>query len=1189
MMKNYIILFFLLFSLAVQFSCKFAAKDDKQKSTELRTTQTLGLAYLEEFKLDEAEKEFLKFIKLAPEEKLGYANLGLTYLRMGKYPDAQKQLLKAIKIDAQDADIRLILATVYQMNDEKEKAVSELNEALGIAPGHIKVLYALTDIYSTLSDEASGKLRRENMLKLVEKAPGNLVSQLNLTELFIRDRQADKAIEQLEIIQKQFPDFPKEAAGYYDQTISLLRKPDFEKATVQFSIFHNYLKVSNPYQEGMMDLKGPGGSLIGFPLITFDQQLSLQTADNKPLMETIRFTDVTESAGLNIVKPSATATDERTQLSTFSAAADYDSDGDIDLYVGCYHDATPSGKHYLFKNEMGRFTDVSGEAGIMHTGKESSAIFADYDNDGFLDLFVVKDDENVLYRNAGVGIYKDMTADSKIKSNPGVNKALFFDFDHDGDLDLFEAGKQSNQAFRNNGDGTFQERAQEMGLAGKGGRDAAFGDFDDDGDIDFFVVNEMGDNVLYSNQRQGLFKDVTSQSGLTGLKNASSVAVGDYNNDGFSDFFMPSLDGDNYLLFNKGNGSFDKEKNSDELSAALMRLKALDAKFFDFDNDGFLDLVVAGIPMQKEDRGLLLFHNEGKGIFKDVSRLLPENLKAGRQLTLFDYNDDGDLDLVIAGLNGGITLLRNDGGNMNHYVKMKLVGLKAGSAKNNHFGIGAKVELRAGDLYQTMVITDPDIHFGLGSRSRADIIRITWTNGVPQNIFLPGADQAILEAQTLKGSCPFMYTWNGKEYVFVKDITWRSALGMPTGIMGGATRYAFPDASDDYIKIPGENLKLKNGAYTIQLTSELWETIYMDRVQLVAVDHPDSTDIFVPEQFTPPPFPGYEIYQVSKKYLPVSAIDNEGNDQLSTIQEKDDKYISGFKSSKYQGVTEMHDLILDPGEAGKFKKLFLFMTGWIFPTDASINVAISQSEQVKVVPPNIQVLNEKGEWQTVLDFFGFPMGKDKTVIVDLSGKFLSADHRIRIQTNMEIYWDQIFFSDCSTSDAIQSTFMEPSAADIHYRGFSRSFRKGGRYGPHWFDYQSVEKGVKWRDLTGNYTRYGNVKPLLLESDNKYIISNAGDETTIRFDASGLPLLKTGWKRDFLMHSVGWVKDGDLNTATGNTVLPLPFHGMRTYPPSENEPCPSDPGLIKYQQEYNTREVTSEPYRNSFKNLAVHGK
>jgi ASPIC and UnbV. len=481
-----------------------------------------------------------------------------------------------------------------------------------------------------------------------------------------------------------------------------------------------------------------------------------------------------------------------------------------------------------------------------------------------------------------------------------------------------------------------------------------------------------------------------------------------------------------------------------------------------------------------------------------------------------------------------------------------------------------------------MVVTDPSVHFGLGNRSKADVIRITWTNGVPQNIFSPGTDQALIEAQTLKGSCPFLFTWDGNEFVFVKDVMWRSALGMPLGIMGGNTAYAFPDASDDYLKIPGDLLKPKNGLYSIQLTSELWETMFFDKVQLVSVDHPDSVDVFVPEQFSPPPFPGNMQYQVKEKHIPVSAKDSQGNDVLSFIAEKDDKYLSDFKPDKFQGVTEMHDLILDPGEVGKNKNLLLFLNGWIFPTDASINVAISQSEKLKVIRPFVQVVNEKGEWETVIENLGFPMGKDKTVIADLSGKFLSGDHRIRIRTNMEIYWDYIFFSDNISNAPVISTILNPVSANLHYRGFSHSYRKGGRYGPHWFDYSNVDKSRKWRDLSGNYTRYGDVLPLLTESDNKYVISNAGDETSIEFDSKVLPELKKGWKRDFLIHSVGWVKDGDINTALGSTVLPLPFHGMKSYPPDVNDIYPSDAEHQRYLKEYNTRVVTADDFRNAIK-------
>jgi hypothetical protein len=1167
------------------FSCKDTPQDSKQKSIELMTTQTLGLAYLEEFKLDEAEKEFLKFIKLAPAEKLGYANLGLAYLRMGKYPEAKKQLFEAVKIDPKDPDIKLLLATVYQMNDEREKAISELKEALKFAPDHIKILYDLTELYSSGSDEESQQQRKNFLLQLVEKAPGNLVPQLNLTDIYIRNGETDKATEQLEIIHKQFPEFPKEAIDYYNKTLLLLRKPDKENAIIQFTIFHNYLKVTSPYQAGVNELKGPGGSLIGFPLITYDKQPSFQSGETKSLKDVIKFTDVTSSAGLNVVTVFDEAKNTEFEYTTHVEAADYDSDDDVDLYVGSYDQGSSSYRHWLFNNDMGRFKDVSDEAGIRHSGNESSAAFADYDNDGFLDLYIVKEGGDILYRNAGKGVFEEVSKKSQVGSKTGGNKALFFDMDHDGDLDLYETRTNPNLMFRNNGDGTFEEQAEKMGMAGNGNSiDAVFGDFDDDGDIDIFVIRENAGNSLYSNQRQGFFKDITEESGLKSNGGSGAVAAGDYNNDGFLDLFITSVNGGNHeLIRNKGNGSFEPFKNSNQMFSPIQKVKAYDARFFDFDNDGFQDLIIAGESDEKGGRGLFLYHNDGKGNFEDWSGILPEEPKSGRQIALFDYNDDGDLDVVIAGLNRGVFLLRNDGGNMNHYIGMKLVGLRAGSAKNNHFGIGAKVEIRAGDLYQSMVVTDPDVHFGLGNRLKADVIRITWTNGVPQNIFSPGADQALIEAQTLKGSCPFLFTWNGDEFVFVKDVMWRSALGMPLGIMGGNTAYAFPDASDDYIKIPGDLLKHDKGLYSIQLTSELWETMFFDKIQLVAVDHPDSVDVFVPEQFSSPPFPGNQQFQVKEKHIPVNAKDSQGNDVLSFIAEKDDKYLADFKPDKYQGVTELHDLILDPGLVGNTKNLFLFLNGWIFPTDASINVALAQSDNLKVIPPFVQVINEKGEWETVIENLGFPMGKDKTVIADLTAKFLSGDHRIRIRTNMEIYWDYIFFSDNISNAPIISTVLNPVSADLHYRGFSHSYRKGGRFGPHWFDYLNVDKNKKWRDLSGNYTRYGDVLPLLAESDNKYIISNAGDETSIMFDAKVLPELKKGWKRDFLIHSVGWVKDGDINTAFGNTVLPLPFHGMKSYPPSQKDVYPENQELQKYQKEYNTRVVTSDDFKNALKN------
>ena len=167
-------------------------------------------------------------------------------------------------------------------------------------------------------------------------------------------------------------------------------------------------------------------------------------------------------------------------------------------------------------------------------------------------------------------------------------------------------------------------------------------------------------------------------------------------------------------------------------------------------------------------------------------------------------------------------------------------------------------------------------------------------------------------------------------------------------------------------------------------------------------------------------------------------------------------------------------------------------------------------------------------------------------------------------------------------DAIRVFELEPTYADLHYRGFSITSQKD-KSSPHIPDYYNIEKGQKWRDLTGTYTRYGDILELLLDSDNKYAIMNAGDEITIKFDASSLPDLKNGWARDFLFYNDGWLKDGDLNTAQGQTASPLPFHGMLSYPPKINDSLSIDNNHTEYMKTYNTRTISTNLFKNEIRN------
>jgi len=1162
-------------------ACEKKQVEDKRRLTAMISARTLGLAYLEEHKLQEAEAEFRKLIELAPREALGYANLALVFLRKGEYALAHEQIKKALKIDPDDADIRLIAAKIFELDNREAEAIRELEAALKKTPDHVKALYALSEIHLARDEDAARQKSETYLSQIVDLKPANIVARLQLIETLLRNGKADPATARMEEIVKQVPELSKEAREFYDKALSLMRAGKTTEAITPAIIFHNLLKLTSLYQASILELKGPGGALIGFPVMTFNQNISTPPQSQEAVLAALRFTDATTVAHLDVTPQSPRRATPESEFGALLAAGDYDGDGDQDLYVATRAPDHATSAHFLFKNELGEFIESAAPAGIKHHSKETAAIFADYDNDGKLDLCIANDGPTILYRNVGDGKFEQTSLPS-ITGVAGFSYAArFADLDLEGDLDLFLANAAHNRVYRNNGDGTFIELAEKMGFAGgyRQSRDAVFGDFDDDADLDLFVANAKTSNVLYTNLRQGHFRDTTAASGLMSRGSSGAATAGDYNNDGYLDLFVTALHGGEYFLYrNQGDGTFEKDARAKEMLLTLSKVAGLDAEFFDFDNDGFLDLLVAGAPSGGSGRGVFLFRNDGTGSFKDASSFLPTDVTSARQIALADYNEDGDMDIFLAGLDGRVRLLRNDGGNANHYLKIQLVGLRTGSSKNNYFGIGVKVEIRAGDLYQMRVVTDPAIHFGLGSHLKADVVRILWTNGTPQNMFYPGSDQDLVEQQTLKGSCAFLYTWNGREYTFVKDMMWRSALGMPLGIMGGETAYAFAEASKEYLKIPGEQLQARDGKLLMQITEELWETAYFDQLQFVAVDHPPDVDIYVDERFTPPPFPPLHIYQVAQSRSLKSARDEQGNDLLPALRAKDDIFVANLKPAKYQGVTKMHDLILDLGDFAHSDSVLLFLNGWLFPSDASINVAIAQSGEPKVIPPYLQVLNRRGEWQTVIENLSFPMGKDKMMVIDLTGKFLATDHRVRIRTNMELYWDYVFCSIGTARTPLRQTVLQPATADFHYRGFSQLYRKGGRYGPHWFDYREVSTAPKWRDLIGNYTRYGDVLPLLLDSDDKYIIMNAGDEVTVSFDATKLPALQNGWRRDYLIYSDGWIKDGDLNTAHGQTVEPLPFQMMTRYPYGPEQAYPNDEDHQQYLKIYNTRQVTTKKFR-----------
>ncbi|HEV8382589.1 MAG TPA: FG-GAP-like repeat-containing protein [Gemmatimonadales bacterium] len=1139
----------------------------------LITARTVGLEQLQRGLLTDAEQEFKKVIELAPRDPLGYANLGLTYLRGGRYADAESPLKRARRLDPTNPEIALITAKLYSLTGRSAEAL----QMLATLPPDARVLYALAELERQSGDSCTERRYAERLRQVLERSPANLAVRLKLADVFLRLGESDSTIRYLEDARRLRPEPPREAKPYLAAALDALHAGRASDGRAALDRFLRLIEVTAPYQESLAQVDWIEGPLAGRPVLSFNPQslITMRGISAGPETGQVHFTDVTGESGLPDLGAPPTAL----------AWGNYDQEGGDNLFVAA---VTKDRRALvsLYGVQGGFFADVSSRMPLPLPAGAVTATFADYDNDGWLDLFAIgTDGRGYLLHNREGKRFEDLSDAAGVRDVDGARRALFVDLDHDGDLDLLLVGGGSLAVFRNNLDGTFSLFPNADGIR-RGGSDAAFGDFDDDGRTDVFVASETGGDALFHNDG---VRGFTATGAGIGFR-SSAVAVGDYDNDGALDVLVVGPTG-GILWRNDGSGKLTEAQRLPGGAAAA---------FLDYDNDGWLDLVITG------PRGTVLFHNDGRGRLVDTSRLLPAAVQRDSigPLLVADVDGDGDADIVLGDARG-VHLLRNDGGNAHLAMKVQLTALGAGSGKNNSFGIGAKLEVRAGELYQTRVVTAPSTAFGLGTHFKADVLRVQWPNGVPQVIYFPGTDQDVLELQQLKGSCAFLYTWDGKHFRFITDVMWRSALGMPLGIMGGNAAYAPAAASQEYIRIPGEALQPRNGRYVLQVTEELWETAYLDQLRLLAVDHPDSVDVFVDERFPPASrASGLRLYQTVHARAPLSAVDGRGIDVIAELREHDDRYVSNLTPLQYQGLTEPHELILDlDPEAGRPGTL-LVLRGWIFPSDASINVALSQQHKVRAEPPVLEVRDARGRWMS-RGMVGFPSGKDKTMVIDLAGIFPTWDHHVRLRTNLEIYWDQAFVAETAavkgqlrrsdgqeamaavkgqrrrsdgqeaTAAVARVTTLVAQSGDLHFRGFSRLYRRGGRYGPHWFDYDSVTTQSPWRPITGAATRFGDVRPLLDRSDDQYVIMVPGDEVTVEFETPAAAPPR-GWKRDFLLYSDGWIKDSDLNTAYGTTVEPLPYHAIRSYPYGRGDSYPADTARQRYRREYNTRIIKHPP-------------
>jgi tetratricopeptide (TPR) repeat protein len=1069
-----------------------------------------GVARLEQFDYDAAADAFREALKIEPTLAAARANLAIALYYAGQI-DAAEQEARAAQTALPDAP----------------------------QPPYLRGLIAKGQ---NRSDEAIAAFRR-----VLQIDPEDVGSRVNLGQVYLQERNTTEA---LPLFREALAREPFNVTAAYGLATALIRAGDAEAGRDAMQRFQKLRDSAYgvTYAPGYLQQGRHAEAIVSTgaePELVNEETPRVTFADATPPAFTRAPRDQPSAAGGS--------------LTLF----DMDGDGDLDLLV------IDAASVQLYRNDGGRFTDVTAgkKLDARLPGRGIAAVAGDYDNDGKPDLCLLRDEGVRLLHQRTDGTFEDVTAAALATAAgiSGARTAAFVDVDHDGDLDLVIAGLSGPaKMLRNNGNGTFTDIASTAGFAGPAAKAVAIvpTDFDNRRDIDLLILNEDRAPALYQNMRDGTFRDVAHEVGLAAVGAAGAVAAGDINKDSYTDFFLARTGQPPVFAMSDGRAHFIVR------DAPAAAAGAVAAQFVDYDNDGLPDLLISG------PNGLRLFRNLGmRWVDVSAAASLESSSQPASQLAIADLDGDGDSDIITRTDNGELRIWRNDGGNRNPAVRVQLSARVSNRSSN-----GTKVEVRAGALREKLetssaipAVAPADLLFGLGRRTTADIVRVLWPSGILQTEIVPSSGapstpttMKIEELDRKPSSCPFLFTWNGNRFEFVTDFLGGGEMG--DWIAPGVFNQPDPD---EYVRIRGDQLQPRDGRYELRITNELEEAMFLDRVQLVAVDHPRDVDVYPNEGLRSPPRPAFRLYTAGGAHPPLRAIDEHGHDVLPLIRALDRRAPDDFRVSRIRGYADRHELTLDLGAASD--RALLLLTGWTEYAFSNDNVAAEQAG-LTMQPPRLEMKDNAGTWRTVIDDIGFPVGRPQTIPVDLTGRISGASQEVRIVTNMRIYWDQILVETSGGDERVKPTRVNPSAAMLRRRGFSVETSPDGR-APFAYDYSRVSEISPWKVPAGRYTRYGDVRSLVTASDDMFAIAAPGDEIALAFDAASLPRLSSGFTRTFLLYADGFSKEMNIRSATPDGVAPLPFHGMRSYPYGAEESYPDTPAHREYLARYNTRVVT----------------
>lgn len=1095
----------------------------------------VGVAALDVGVGDVAEQNLTRAIELIPREPAGWADRGLFYLRSRQFPQAASDLARAEQLAPDNPDIQTFLGLLDEQQGRFPEAAARLRKVTEKNPQDVEALFALARLTDKERNAGSDAEYQRLMEKILAARPDNRLVLVERLQVAVRraDRPAvDDTLARLrklgtnwsELTRAQFAEAEKELAG-----------PLGREAGALFG-FRNVLMSEPGYARDAAEVN-PQGAEAGRPLRTF---LRLAPARSTPA-----------------------APDDALTFTPDALAGAPTGKWHIAVPVWLTADAAPV--VFVANDREVRRTDSGAVLPSLPLAPDG-LVALDWNNDFRTDLLLAGPRGLRFYQQGADGAFADATAATKLPADvlaADVSAVLAADLDLDGDLDIVAARRAGPPVWlRNNLDGTFLARP--VFAEAVGARAFAWADLDDDGVADAAALDAAGRLHVFANERFGQF--VPWPAAPPGGR-FLALAVADADADGVLDLVAVRDDGAVVRVSARDRrGAWDVAELARGTVPPGAEPGAVRLLVEDLDNNGAPDLLMSG------PAGGAAWLGAGGGAFAPLAAAVPPRVAAVADLT-----GTGAADLLALDAGGKPVRFRAAGTKGYHWQTVRFraqpQGNLEGDNRINSFGIGGEIEVRTGTHVVKRPVAAPAVRIGLGTRTRASVLRVRWPNGVAQVEFGPGIDQTVSPLQRLKGSCPFLFTWNGERFVFVADFMWSTPLGMYINAQnpGGALQ------TREWVRVRGDQLVPRDGHYELRAQANLWETHYFDHLALHVVDHPPGTELYVDERFALEPAEPMSI--LTGPARPVAAArDHHGADATAVVRAVDGVYLDRCGRGRYQGVTNDHWVEVELGaEAPADGPVWLVAHGWIHPTDSSINLALEQGTNPRPRPVVVEVPDGRGGWR-VARVVGFPAGKNKTVLVRLDGLGgPGVCRRFRLRTSMEVFWDALHVAPGRDAAAARRTELRPAVAELRYRGILK-MTQANPSSPELPEYDTVvSRRQVWRDLIGFHTRFGDVTELLAAADDRYAILNAGDEVALRFAAPPPP--PPGWVRDFVWVNDGWVKDGDLNTRFGGTVLPLPYHGMTAYdtPPGR---LADDPVFRRFPTDwttYHTRYVTPDDF------------